>query len=175
MENSSSATRTRTNSALKWMANERAAIAGELESLRKTLSVLRSREARLASQLAALDETIVRFDENLDPESIRPVNAWKERNGGRGRKQAFFLEALTQAGEAGLTVPALHEMWAHEVNEPATLLPKVRSRLQDSRTKPVLQRLRDLGLAVCEPLPGGGHNAFVWKAVPQASKKALPV
>lgn len=175
MENSSSATRTRTNSALKWMANERAAIAGELEALRKTLVTLRSREDRLAAQLAALDETIVRFDENIQPDSIRPVNAWKERNGGRGRKQAFFLEALAQAAETGLTIHTLHEMWAHETNDPAILVEPARSNLQDSQTRSALKRLRVKGLVTCEPIPGGGHNDFVWKLVPQASKRPLPV
>jgi hypothetical protein len=49
MENTSTHTRTRTNSALKWMANERAAVSGELEVLQNTLATLHQREAKSQS------------------------------------------------------------------------------------------------------------------------------
>ena len=84
MENSTSTTRTRTQSALKWMANERASVLGELELVLKALTALRERESRLQGELHALDVSMRRFDPELDPTVIRPVVAWKERNGGQG-------------------------------------------------------------------------------------------
>ena len=107
MEHSSSTTRTRTQSALKWLANERASVAGELELTRTSLAALKAQETRLTSVLAALDASIQRFDAELDPNTIRPVRAWKERNSGRGRMEAYFLAAVEQAGEAGLTASVM--------------------------------------------------------------------
>lgn len=47
MESSASTTRTRTQSALKWVANERASVLGELALVLKALTALYERESRL--------------------------------------------------------------------------------------------------------------------------------
>ena len=174
MENSTSHTRTRTNSALKWLANEGAAVLGELELVRNALGALQQRETRLRADLDALDASIQRFDAELDPTLIRPVRAWKERNNGRGRMEAYFLAVLEQAGEVGLTVSMVTDMWAAEVGDLAFTVGAERSKYIMNRTKPCLRRLKDKGLAKCDPIPGGGHNDFVWRIAPGVKASDAP-
>lgn len=150
-------TRTRTHSALKWLANERGAVLGELEAAKATIATLQLREQRLQQQLNALDETVKRFDESLDPSSIRPVRAWKESNNGRGRMKAFFLEHLRLAGPQGLTTPALAELWAVEIGTPLAA-PDLGKRFIDHRVRPQLRRLAQQGLAANLGAPDGSSR-----------------
>ncbi len=123
-------TRTRTHSALKWLANERAALAGELQRLDTRLAQLRAlrdsarqdldavelrlrtvesrRESRQAS-VAALDASMKRLDPTLKPESIRAVNA-QGRYGKRGTLKGAVLELLANGGKAGIRAVVLQGM-----------------------------------------------------------------
>lgn len=111
-----------------------------------------------------------RFDPELDPTVIRPVVAWKERNG--GRIQDYFLAALEQAGDVGLTAPALGDIWAAEIGDASLVLPPARETFRMNRVTPCLKRLTTKGLVTCEPIPGGGHNAFVWKRVKSVRRRS---
>jgi hypothetical protein len=171
MDNSNSTTRTRTHSALKWMANERAAVLGELTLVCTAVDALQERKSRLQAQLDALDTSMRRFDPELDPSTIRAVAAWKERNGGRGTMQGYFLAALEQAGELGLTAPMLLDMWAAELGDATLTVQPVRERFRMNRITPCLKRLKAKGQVTCEPIPGGGHNDYLWKVVKQPRRR----
>ena len=99
--------RTRTPSALKWLAEERAALAGELVRLDRLLAELEARRCKVQQQLSFMDGAIRQFDEDLTPEAIRPVNAWKGKYGKRGALKALVIELLGLAGSAGLDTNTL--------------------------------------------------------------------
>lgn len=168
MENSSSATRTRTNSALKWLANEYASVQGELELVRNALTTLQERERRLSAELEGLGLSMQRFDAELDPTNIRSVSAWRERNGGRGTLQAYALDALRQAGVAGLSVDMMAELWATELGDASLLVSPLREQFKENRVSPCLKRLKVKGLVTCERMPGGGNKDYLWRIVPGA-------
>ena len=85
--------------------------------------------------------------------------------------QDFFLAALDAAGDAGLTAPALVDIWATEIGDASLCLPPVRETFRMNRVTPCLKRLKAKGLVDCEPIPGGGHNAFVWKRIKHAARR----
>jgi hypothetical protein len=79
----------KTPSALKWLAEERGRTAQELADLERVLAEASRRRAALSDDLAAIDRTIARFDESIDPKAIAPV-----RTNGRYGSRGTFLEVL---------------------------------------------------------------------------------
>ena len=105
----------KTPSALKWLAEKRARIAGELRSaeqvcqriledvdeLRQGVATLECllasaelRQQRISKELAALDQVVVLYDEGIKPELIEPINAWQGNYGKRGALREFLLETI---------------------------------------------------------------------------------
>lgn len=105
----------KTPSALKWLAEKRARVAGELQSCEQTIAHLEedipelrkrlafaesafastaSRKTRLATELAAMDQVVRIYDEGLNPASIEPINAWQGNYGKRGALREFLIETL---------------------------------------------------------------------------------
>jgi hypothetical protein len=84
----------KTPSALKWMAEKRARLAGDLEQSRLLAEELAQRLAKLQHQLSALDETIRLFDSTVDPTSIPPVVAWQGRYGKLGGFRQALIDVI---------------------------------------------------------------------------------
>lgn len=112
---------TRTPSALKWMLNERAAVAGriaqeseQLQSLNARMATLRRRleklerraaatESRLKGATAArdgLDRAIALMYQEARPDAAGVVNAWGEKYGKRGELKAFLVQMFKTAAPA---------------------------------------------------------------------------
>ena len=104
-------------SALKWLAEKRARIAGaalsaeqlttclteDLADLRQrtatTEALLKSairRKEELAKELSALDQVVVIYDETLKPELIQPINGWQGHYGTRGALRGFLVATLKE-------------------------------------------------------------------------------
>lgn len=120
--------RTRTPPDLKWLLNERAALAGEVDKAavrlagvnEKTLQaeqrqthlqglsfeVHRYLTDKMAS-LAALDATIQIAYSEVNPSAAGVVHAWAGRYGRRGALKAFVIQSLEQVAPAPLTTTLL--------------------------------------------------------------------
>lgn len=118
----------KTPSALKWLAEKRARMAGELQcakqvskhleadadELRKELETLElliaaanQKQDRLRSEVAALDQVVVLYDEGITPSLIAPINAWQGNYGKRGALKNFLTEALRARTPEYLTTKEL--------------------------------------------------------------------
>lgn len=105
-------------SALKWLAEKRARIAGELQSAiqvsellsedvvearealqtaERLLAAARQKETRAIEALSSLDKVVVMYDQGIDPSLIEPINAWKGAYGNRGALKKFLTETLQAA------------------------------------------------------------------------------
>ena len=120
--------RTRTDPTLKWLLNERAAIAGVYQAAtevqhRLLRRVQRARllleqaerrwaEAQSAAQdasekLRAFDLTIAQLSEDVDPAALGVVRAWQGRFGERGALTAFLLERVKRYAPSPVGLPTL--------------------------------------------------------------------
>lgn len=120
--------RTRTPSALKWLLNERAALAGKAEKTRRRIGRLEemvaARESTLAgakatlaeaqrghqetlSTLQALDITLELAHKNVRPDAAGIVCAWAGKYGKRGALKAFIARALREAAPRALTTSSI--------------------------------------------------------------------
>lgn len=152
--------RTQTAPELKWLLNERAALAGRLESLHQAETKLRllvaaaeallaKRRAQLAgaercttdteAKLQALGQTIALGYPDVRPDSAGTVKA-RTRFGQRGALIAFLLQAVTDAGEVGLSTGRLTDLVRDAFGVPTSdraerlaLLSTVRNRLKELR------------------------------------------
>lgn len=85
---------TKTPSALQWLAEKRARLAGDLEQSRRVAEELGQHIEQVQFQVTAMDETIRIYYLNLIPERIAPVNAWQGRYGKLGEyRQALSARA----------------------------------------------------------------------------------
>ena len=104
-----------TPSALKWLAEKRARVAGEMQSASQVAERLREdvanareslqiaerlleaasqKEARAAAELASLDQVVVMYDQGVDPSLIEPINGWAGTYGKRGALRQFLIKTL---------------------------------------------------------------------------------
>lgn len=109
--------RTRTPPAIKWLLNERAALAGAQQStmeaiprLQRQVALAQASLARAEHELAvaeralelssnkvqALDSTLAQINSGVDPCAGGAVKAWQGRYGERGALTQFLLELLKQ-------------------------------------------------------------------------------
>lgn len=119
---------TKTPSHIKWLLNERPALAGELARIDRHLQHLHTEIPRLQSALQtclearskypalrqpllerilALDATIQQFDTKLNPEARGIVQAWAGRYGQRGALKAFVIETIQSAAPNPISKPVL--------------------------------------------------------------------
>ena len=119
---------TRTPPHIKWLLNERAALAGELERIQSAIPQLESRQAKLIKQLQkctqhlesrrqrqpeaaarieALERTILMFDDRVAPTAGGVIHAWADRYGKRGAQIDFVVSCLKQAGSGTLSTTEL--------------------------------------------------------------------
>lgn len=105
----------KTPTALKWLAEKRARVAGELQcaeqvshhleadagelrselkTLERLIAAAQQRQDRLRIEVAALDQVVVLYDENITPSLIAPINAWQGNYGKRGALKDFLADTL---------------------------------------------------------------------------------
>jgi hypothetical protein len=115
-------------SALKWLAEKRARVAGQLRAsqqvhelvsaqvaaLEKELTGLRAIQTRAAEkvaqrtrELAALDGSVVIYDDTIDPQSIGIINGWTGRYGKRGALREFLFATLQSRAPEYVPTPEL--------------------------------------------------------------------
>lgn len=161
--------RTRTPSALKWMAEERAALAGEVLRLDGLIVELEARRTRVQSLVASLDDSIRQFDRRLDPNTIRPVRAWKGKYGKRGAFKALVIDLLRLAGDAGIDTPALAKTVVAEFELPITSSAEL-TRFQANSLRRLLNKLCVAGIAesLHDPADTSNKNPGIWRLKKQA-------
>lgn len=177
----------RTPPALKWLLNERAAIAGALARNAKSLPRLRSESERAAKtlarakhqlgviarqdveyaqQLAAMDTTIALVDTTVNPAVAGTVAAWAGRYGRRGELARYLRDALRSASPHLIPTAALVDM----VDVHFSLDPSVSTVLKDrrdtirSRLVQLQKRHPEIQLG-CVQVRGCAHSAWCWKPV----------
>lgn len=154
--------RTRTPPDLKWLLNERAALAGQLQRAqhreeqgqferREILNQVRVLESKLTryqaqsaavqARLRALDVTISIAYTPISPDVAGVVNAWQGKYGPRGGLRRFLIQSLEQVTPRSLTTLELMsgviQFFCIQIENPAE-----RRSLRCTITKE-LRRLRD--------------------------------
>lgn len=168
-------TRTRTPPAIKWLLNERAALAGAQQSTQDAIPRLQHQvELALANlaraehelavaekalelgskKLQALDSTLAQVNSAVEPHAGGVIKAWQGRYGERGALTKLLLELLQSAAPSPM---ALHQIVDHvELHFGIHhAIPESRKKLRYS----IRTRLRDLQaktgkVAPHRPTPG---------------------
>jgi hypothetical protein len=178
--------RTRTPPDIKWLLNERAALAGVVDKAEATLAGLRAKQARLEHQLTkvqllmeraqcaqsraqasveALDATMALACARLEPTSAGVVDAWAGKYGKRGALGAFVEQALRAAAPEPLTMSVLMNLAARQFG---LTFPLAKDRRNFNKS--VSSSLRGLNLrGLIEPLHDrefGSHGLWRWKPAP---------
>jgi hypothetical protein len=157
--------RSRTPPAIKWLLNERAALAGAAQSLKarelllvrrvqalqrrtEVLQVEVAESGRLHAQkvasIEALDTSLELIHSGVDPAAAGCVKAWQGKYGERGALKAFLLLKLMQAEPGPLRMTDIANMAIHQFN--LTVVRKdERDRLTNTLRKQC-SRLQDAGL-----------------------------
>jgi len=160
-------------SALKWLAEKRARVAGHLQANKGTLELLcghvdvLERELRaavalkakteenvqkLTEALAALDSTVVIYDESIQPADIGIINGWQGRYGKRGALREYLLEVLAQRSPDHVSSPelaflAINEfglVFAHPDDRKRWYQNSLKNALKDSEKLGKVERSADL-------------------------------
>lgn len=176
--------RTRTPPDVKWLLNERAALAGEVAKAEVTQAGLRAKQARLEHQLAkvqflmersqcaqtraqasmdALDTTMALAHSRLEPTAGGVVEAWAGKYGKRGGLGEFIAQSLREVAPAPLTTSVLMDLAARHFGITFPLALDRRSFNKSVNSS--LYWLRKRGLA--EPRHSrelGSHGIWRWKA-----------
>ncbi len=175
---------TRSPPDLKWLLNERAALAGEVSKAEVTQAGLQVKQARLEQHLAkvqsllarsqcaqsraqasidALDVTIALAYAQVEPTVGGVIEAWAGKYGKRGGLGEFIAQSLRTAAPAPLTTSVMMELAAHRFG---IMFPLAKDRRSFNKSvNSSLYWLRKRGLA--EPLHSrklGSHGVWRWKA-----------
>lgn len=176
--------RTRTPPDVKWLLNERAALAGEVSKAEVTQAGLRAKQARLEHQLAkvqflmersqcaqtraqasmdALDATMALAHSRLEPTAGGVIEAWAGKYGKRGGLGEFIAQSLREVAPAPLTTSVLMELAARHFGITFPLALDRRSFNKSVSSSLFWLRKRDLA----EPMHSrelGSHGVWRWKA-----------
>lgn len=176
--------RSRTPPDIKWLLNERAALAGayaravarqlelreKCERLEQELSRLqRQIEGAVASanrtqaSLDALDATMGLIDTRLEPTAAGEVNAWAGKYGKRGALGAFIEQALRQASPEPLTMTILLNLVAKQFELTLTT-PSDRQSLRKSVTSALRALLKRGCIEPLHSRESGSHGLWRWKS-----------
>ena len=175
--------RRRTPSELKWLLNERAALAGEQAFLHRHISQLeaklhkldavrapvvrdlRASQERLAQThqlLSALDATVEMAHPEANPQAAGAVNAWAGRYGKRGALRTFIFEQVKAAGLAGVSTGELIDRVIFQFHLGANLHEE-RLSVKYS-VKNGLKALQAKGLITCTAqMQDNGHEMNYWR------------
>lgn len=175
--------RSRTPPELKWLLNERAAICGEQDFLRRHIQQLQAKLHKLdsvrapvardlqASQerltatqqlLSALDATMEMAHPEANPQAAGVVNAWAGRYGRRGALRTFILEQVKTAGLDGVSTGELIDRVICQFHL-GTNLHEERLSVKYS-VKNGLRALQSKGLITCTArMQENGHEMNYWR------------
>ncbi|MFO1336865.1 MAG: hypothetical protein U1F53_01290 [Burkholderiaceae bacterium] len=183
--------RTQTPPELKWLLNERAALAGRLAGLHQAAAKQRllvlAAEARLAKRLATLAElertaagTLAKMDAlgatislgypEVSPDSAGTVRA-HTRFGQRGALTSFLLHAVTEAGTEGLATARLTDLVRDAFRVPTSNRAERRSLLSTVRNR--LKELRDIHQLVVGARGPAAISDTVWRLRPSSPLQGL--
>lgn len=177
------ALRTRTPPDVKWLLNERAALAGEVSKADVTQSGLRAKQARLERQLAkvqflmerslcaqsraqasmgALDATMALAHSRVEPTAGGVVDAWAGKYGKRGGLGGFIAQSLRETAPEPLTTTVLMNLAAQHFGITFPLA-KDRRSFNKSVSSSLFWLLKR---GLVEPLHDrreGSHGVWRWK------------
>lgn len=165
---------TRTPPTEKWLLNERAVIAGELQAIEVELKRLTVRKAHLHSLLKSLDEVYSLVTPVVSPVQGLVVQG-HTRYGGRGNCIKWVREVLQEAYPSALDTAAL-TLAAEEYFGLVHATPAQRGKFRNNSLRTALRTL--LAQGVAERLhdhKGVPHRAGVWRWVPQEPSYAAIV
>ena len=86
----------KTPSALKWLAEKRARVVGDLFHKEGLLAEVQAHVAKLSGELTSLDATIAIYDSAIQAHLIAPIHAWQDRHGRRGAFKDALLKVPFQ-------------------------------------------------------------------------------
>jgi hypothetical protein len=169
---------------VKWLLNERAALAGEVSKAQATQQGLLAKQSRLQKQLAgvhvlltrslvaqgraqasidALDATLALAHSRVEPTAGGVVDAWAGKYGKRGGLGEFIAQALRDVAPAPLTTTVLMDMAARHFGLAFPLPADRRSFNKSVNSSLTWLRKRDQA----EPLHSralSSHGIWRWKA-----------
>lgn len=158
--------RTRTPPELKWVLNERAAVAGELQSIEAELERLAARRLQLGALLHHLDHVYSQLAPQVPSVPVLVVNA-RQRYGGQGNCITWVRETLQAAYPQAVDTSTLTE--AARVAFGLTFANvEQRERFRNNSLRTALRKL--LALDEAERLhdfKGVPHLAGVWRWKPK--------
>lgn len=176
--------RTRTPPDVKWMLNERAALAGEVAKAEVTQADLRAKQARLTQQLTkvqflmersqcaqsraqasidALDATMALAHSRVEPTAGGVVDAWSGKYGKRGGLGELIAQSLRETAPEPLTTTVLMNLAARHFGITFPLA-KDRRSFNKSVSSSLFWLLKR---GLVEPLHDrqeGSHGVWRWKA-----------
>jgi hypothetical protein len=97
----------KTPSALKWLAEKRARVAGDLVHMEGLLAEVQAHVAKLSGELNSLDATIAIYDSAIQAHLIAPIHAWQDRYGRRGAFKDALLKVLRERAPDALSTQTL--------------------------------------------------------------------
>lgn len=165
--------RTRTPSELKWVLSERAAVAGELQSIDAELGRLVARRSYLKRLHAALNDVYTQLAPALPTMAVPVVNA-RLRYGGQGNCISWVRDTLRAAYPHAVDTAALTTAAAKTFGLDLASAQQ-RNQFRRNSLRSGLRRLLALGEAErLHDFQGVPHLAGVWRWVPrEASFEAL--
>lgn len=168
---------------MKWLLNERAALAGEyaravakqkalqakVEKLRCQLDkTLQQRESagvaatRAQASLDALDATIALVNSQVEPAYAGVVDAWAGKYGERGALGKYIAQALQEAAPQALTTTVLINLAARQFGLTFTL-PKDRRNFRKSVSSALTALLKRDQIEPLHSREEGSHGLWRWK------------
>lgn len=160
---------TKTPPTEKWLLNERAVVAGELQAIAAELERLTARKAYLHNLLASLDEVYCLVAPAVSPAQGLVVHG-HTRYGGRGNCIAWVREVLRTAYPDALDTAAL-TLAAEEAFGLMHITPEQRRKFRNNSLRTTLRKLLAQGEAErLHDYRGVPHRAGVWRWVPSDPK-----
>ena len=168
---------------IKWLLNERAALAGRVLALSKHIQRRQRKIEKLQAEIAeleaqkipfeqertekqarrsALDHTMRLVNADVDPGAGGIVNAWQGRYGKRGALSQFVADTLKAAGSEGTTAKAI--AFAANVHFDLGLTDPIGFAYQlRSSILPCLRDLKIAGLAMPNRPGSVGSTPKIWR------------
>lgn len=161
-------TKTRTPPELKWVLNERAAVAGELQSIEVELARLAARRKQLTALLHHLDNVYCQLAPQVPSVPVLAVKA-HHRYGGKGNCIAWVRATLKAAYPQSLTTADMVDA-AQSAFRLSFADAGQREQFRRSGLTPTLRKLLALGeVERLHDYKGVPHRAGVWRWKPKDS------
>jgi hypothetical protein len=148
---------------LKWLAEKRARVAGELGHRERRLQCVEAEVVGLRADLAALDKALFLYDRSVNAQSIEPISAWAGNYGTRGS----LMEFLSSLVEASAPSPISTRELTQKTMERFTLVFETEillTRWKHNSLLSALKRLVNAGKVELLPRAKVGHSGS-WRWV----------